>query len=165
MAIRKPIELTERERYEIKFTSGRVNLLAFIVITVVNIVAFIINQSVLLPFSAAVPYYAVAYGYLPGYLSVSSGWMVAMMFFLVAIVCWVRAKDDWRWLMGGFTLVTFDTVAFIWLVSQNLAISFWPDAIFHGWMMYYLSTGVRYGRKLERLPGTELVTDIEDEEA
>ena len=57
MAIRKPIELTERERYEIKFTSGRVNLLAFIVITVVNIVAFIINQSVLLPFSAAVPYY------------------------------------------------------------------------------------------------------------
>ena len=164
MAIRKPIEFSERERCEIKFTSGRINLFVFIIITVVNIAAFIVNQSVLLPFSAAVPYYAVAYGYLPGYISVTTGWMVAMMYFLVAIVCWIRAKDDWRWLLGGFALVTFDTIAFFWLLSQSLTISVWPDIIFHAWMMYYLSTGVRHGRKLECIPGTEFIADTEDEE-
>ncbi len=164
MAIREPIVLTEQERYEIKFTSGRVNLLVLLIITVANIGFFIFGQSYLVPFSAAIPYYAVAYGYLPGYLSTTIGWLIAFTFLMTGIVCWVRARDDWRWLLGGFALVTFDTIALFWLLSQNLAVSFWPDIFFHAWMMYYLSIGVRYGRKLERLPGTGLVDIIEDEE-
>ena len=164
MAIRQPIELTESERFEVKFTSGRVNLLAFLLVAVANIVFLVLGKSYLVPFFAAVPYYAVAYGYMPGYLSVTGGWMVAMAFLAVGIICWVRAKDDWRWLLGGFALITFDTIAMFWLISQSLAISFWPDIIFHAWMMYYLSTGVRYGRKLEHKYGARLSVETEDEE-
>lgn len=164
MERRVGMELTERERCEVRFGSGRVNLLAMLIITVANIGFFIFGKSYLVPFSASIPYYAVAYGYLPGYLSSTIGWLIAFSFLMACIVCWVRAKDDWRWLIGGFALVTIDSIALFWLLSQNLAISFWPDIIFHAWMMYYLSIGVRYGRKLERMPRVDFGEATEDQE-
>ena len=164
MERRVPIELSENERCQIKFNSGRWNLLAFVIVGVVNICFLVFGESYLVPFFAAVPYYAVAYGYMPGYLSASMGWMVALAFVFIAVICWVRARDDWRWLVGGFALVTFDTIALVWLISQQMTISFWPDIFFHAWMMYYLSNGVRYGRKLDNMPLTVSSELAEDQE-
>ena len=155
-------ELTEQERGEIKFTSGRVNLIALIIITVANIAFFIFGQSYLVPFSASIPFYAVAYSYIGPYLPAALGWPVAILSIGAFIICWVRAKDDWRWLMGAFALVTLDTIAFFFIASKGLAVFFWPDLFFHAWMLYYLSNAVRFGRKLDRFAVKAVRLDNED---
>ena len=163
MQPRVPYELTEQERCSVKFTSGRVNLMAMILISLANIAFFVFGQTYLVPFSASIPYYAVVYSYVGGYLPSSVGWAIALGYLGISVICWVRAKEDWRWLLGGFVLFTLDCVAFSWILSNGMAVSFWPDIVFHLWMLYYLSTGVRYGRKLEKTPGSALAKDIDEE--
>ena len=164
MERRAPVELTERERCEIKFGSARFNLIAMVTISVVNLAFFVFGQTYLVPFSASIPYYAVVYSYVGGYLPTTVGWMIAMAYIGVSLICWLRSKYDWHWLLAGFALFTLDTIVCFIVLAKGMYVSFWPDIIFHAWMLYYMSNGVRYARKLEKLPGSALAQRLQDEE-
>ena len=164
MERRAPVELTEKERCEIKFESARINLIAMVIISVVNLAFFVFGQTYLVPFSASIPYYAVVFSYVGGYLPTTVGWMIAMAFFGVNVICWIRSKQDWRWLLVSFCLFTLDTIACLFVLANGVYVSFWPDIVFHAWIVYYMSTGVRYARKLEKIPGSKLSNRLQDEE-
>lgn len=146
---RRPSRVAAQQRY----TVARQNLLLMIILTVVNLILLVFDSSVMMLFSATVPYYAVAVGI------VSQSSVVLMVCICLTavvlatyILCWVMSKKHYGWMIAALVLFVVDTMALVGLYLLLQEMSGVMDLLIHAWVLYYLIIGVRYGHQISATP-------------
>lgn len=171
--------LTPREALESRYSSARGNLLFLLIASVVNIFLLLINADIYLLFAASVPYYIVMFGMaFCGLLDVDGetaaegavyldknflyvAVVIAIIVLTVYLLCWIFSKaHKVGWLIAAlimFSMDTLVTVVFIFIDPTNFL-----DVIIHGFVIFYLVSGISAHYKLKKLPPEEPAPEVTD---
>lgn len=147
---------------EKKIDFGRHLWLAFILLTVINIVMFVADWGVTVLTAAVVPYNLVVYckGLDNGF--VEGAWPEIGGFTLIALIasalilgffflCWFLSRSRRSWMIAAVVLMCLDTVGLLLvasLVYQNLFINM-VDIFIHVWMIWMMIKSLKYIRELK----------------
>jgi len=163
--------VSQRQIYESKYTSSRMNLLLVVAFTVINMVLCLTNADMYFLFTASVPYILTGLGmFLCGklpediyfeeefngmeFLDTSFLWiMVAISFVIVALYLlgWIFSKNHKvGWLIFSLAFFCVDTV--VMFLYYGFDVSMIIDIVFHAWVIYSLSVGIHAYFKLKKLP-------------
>lgn len=141
--------MTVREKYLV----ARKNLLLMLVLTVVNIVLFVVGADTMLLFSATVPYYGVVFGLVLGNPFIFLlGVGIAVISLLIYLLCWIFSKKHYGWMVTAMVLFIFDTVVMAVLYVLMADVSGILDILIHAWVLYYLIMGTRCGIQIKNMP-------------
>ena len=162
-------QLSERELYEQKYRSSRMNLLLVVVFTIINLILLATNADSYFLFSAFIPYFITFMGmtvcgllpqeYYEGleemvFLDKSVFavlLVISVVLTLLYLLAWFMSnKNRVGWLI--FTLVFFglDTLGMLYINGLSLDSAF--DILFHAWVIYYIIVGISAHYKLKKLP-------------
>ena len=156
---------TQRQLVAQKYQGARANLLMMILFTLVNIVIAFTPANVMMLFSATVPYYAVIFGLEdPTKLLLVPCILVAVIVLVVYFLCWLLSKRSPVWMIIALAMFALDSAALIGLCIMTQDFSGILDIIFHGWVLFYLISGVRYGLRLKKLPKEEALPQEQPQE-
>ena len=142
-----------RQKLQQRYATARVNLLLMMIFTVVNIVLLFTPMDLMMLFSAAVPYYGVAFGIfveVPAFLIFTL--VVAAVILVLYLLCWIFSKKHVAWMIVALVLFAIDTLM---LIPATLLLLETPpilDFVFHALVLYYLILGTVSGCKLKKLP-------------
>lgn len=162
-------QLTERQKLEGRYNSGRSNLLWVLIFTAINIGLILIGQNTYFLFSAFIPYAIVDLGmyvcgkypaeFYEGDLSEYSFYdtsvltgmvVVAVVICAIYLLCWLLSKKGKvAWLIVGLVLFCLDTA--LMLLNGINANSF-LDIVFHIYVIVSMAGGVFAHSKLKKLP-------------
>lgn len=162
MNLQQQRAISLRNHLKATYTQARGNLLLMLVCTALNLLLLATGVEYMILFSATVPYLSMAFGLLAetGVLLIP-GVLLSLAIVAVYFLCWLLSKKNPRWLMAALVLFIIDTVclvAFYILAKDFTGIM---DVLFHAWVLYYLISGVRANKRLEKLP-PEDVTYVDD---
>lgn len=141
--------MTEREILQKKFSSGRVNLLIAIVLTVVNVVLLYMGSDSMMLFSISFPYYLVIFAAM---LEIDILLLIAAVSLFVYFLCWLLGKKRPGWILAAAIFMVLDTLCLAGLYLLAEEISGIMDVLFHIWILYYLFSGYAAAKKLSKLP-------------
>lgn len=161
--------LSERENMLRKHNVCRSNLLLLIIFTVVNIVLIAVNSESYFLFSAFIPYFITLLGAQFGgfggesFLSAPVFYValaISAVILIVYLLCWIFSKKHIAWLIVALVLFSVDTLCMLalYLMTGGIAEAI-LDVLFHGWVLYYLISGVVAYFKLKRIPEYEDITE------
>ena len=142
-----------RQKLQQRYATARVNLLLMMILTVVNIALLFTPMDLMMLFSAAVPYYGVAFGAfveVPAFLIFTLA--VAAVILVLYLLCWIYSKKHVAWMIVALVLFAIDTLM---LIPATLLLLETPpilDFVFHALVLYYLILGTVSGCKLKKLP-------------
>lgn len=146
-------QIYEKEIMEEKYEAARKNLLLMLVLTVINIVLVAFDSTVIMLFSATIPYYAAALALMIRSQSMLIlGLGLAIILLLAYFLCWYFSKKHYGWMIFALILFIVDTIGLILIYILSEDISGVLDLIMHIWILYYLVIGVINGYKLKDLP-------------
>lgn len=182
--------LTERQKYEKQFASGRSYLLIMIIFTIINTVMCLFKSASYFLFSAQVPYELVYDAMWWGgkmspedyetYVGVpmdelefypdsvfKSMIAIAAAIIIVYLLCWIFSKRDYGWLTGALVLFLIDTVILVLidLFYYVFNVRFIIDWLFHALVVLSLFKGVIAARKLKKLPADPGPEEFAEESA
>lgn len=152
-----PVDKNSREYLLQQYSSGRVTLVAVLLLTVINVVLMITGSDRYFLFSASVPYYLTAFGMAFDGSGIGTFTLTALVIsaviLAVYLVCWLLAKKRPGWLTAALVLFIVDTAAL-------LALSVWMDMlwvnildlVFHVLAAVSLWQAVRASQKLKTMP-------------
>ena len=156
--------MSTKEMIQQKYKTARNNLLLMLILTIVNIILYVVGSDTMMLFSATVPYFGVIIG------SVSGSQMfsifcacIAVAILILYLLCWILSKDHYGWMIAALVLFIIDTLAMIGIYFGMGEISGILDVVIHGWVLYYLVIGVKYGKQIKNMP-EEPVNDAELEQ-
>ena len=169
--------LSGAELYETRYKNARMNLLMVFAFTLINIVLLITNSNLYFLFSASIPQYIASIAmYMCGKFpsdyytpeELEAGFLddsVFIVFIAVAIILTLFYLLSWfmsdkkhvGWLIFSLVLFSLDTIAMLLLYGISFDIIL--DILFHGWVLYYLISGVSAHFKLKKLPPEEEVQE------
>lgn len=152
--------MEQKERLMKKFSSGRSNLLAMTILTLVNIVLIAVKAEFGFTFSAFVPQILAAFGteiYTETSLSVYIIAGVGLAVFSTAIyfLCYVKSKKNGGWIVASLVLFILDTAALLLYCLLFFEISYLIDVAFHAWVLYYLISGTSAYFNLKKIVAME----------
>jgi len=151
-----------RQTAQDRYNTARSSLILLILLTVVNLVLYVIEADRMLLFSATVPYFAVALGISLNNiiaLVICSG--VAALTLISYLICWIASKKNNVWLIVALVLFVIDTLGLVGICLINGEITMGiPNFVIHIWIIVELVIGVVNGRKLKRFPE---YADVEEE--
>lgn len=163
------------------FRNSRLNLLLLVAFTLVNIVFVITKSDLYFLFSATVPYFLAVYGlFWTGHLPdevpegqkiefLPDSFLVVMLVIAAAILLlyllfFFLSKKHFGFLIAALAFFAIDCAYMIYtLFSAGFEASNLIDLAFHGWVLYYLISGVIAGVKLRKpvMPIEEAVAGTE----
>lgn len=157
---------------EQKYKSSRMNLLLVVVFTAVNIGLLVTNADSYFLFSAFVPYFIASMGMLlcgrfpEEYYPDLSGMtffddsvfvvllVISIVLTLLYLLAWFMSKNNRvGWLI--FALVFFGVDTLGMLLINGISFEAAIDILFHVWVIYDLSVGIRAHYKSKTLPTEE----------
>lgn len=140
-----------------RYSSARNDLLAMILLTVINIVMMFFGSESMMLFSASIPYFAVGSGYWYDDREVLVfGIVIAVVSIALYLLCWFMSKKKYQWLIVASALFAIDTAAMLWLyISSGDISSGIFDIVIHAFVLYYLVVGIITGKKLKELKANE----------
>ena len=145
--------MSTREMIQQKYKTARNNLLLMLILTVINIILYLVGSDTMMLFSATVPYFGVIIG------SVSGSQIffifcacIAVAILILYLLCWILSKDHYGWMIVALVLFIIDTLAMIGMYLGMGEISGILDVVIHVWVLYYLIIGVKYGKQLKNMP-------------
>lgn len=151
----------------ITFRNSRFNLLLLVAFTLVNIIFVITKSDLYFLFSATVPYYLAVYGlFWTGHLpdAVPKGQkidilpdsflvvmlVIAAVILLLYLLFFFLSKKHPAFLIAALVFFAIDCIYMLYTVfSTGFEVSSLIDIAFHGWVLYYLISGVIASRKLK----------------
>ena len=174
-------QMTPRQIYEQKYWTSRMNLLIVVIFTIINIVLLVTNADSYFLFSAFIPYFIVTIGmimcgrfpadfYTDGLEDIEfldSSFFIVMLVIAIAIVllyllAWIMSsKNRVGWLTFALVFFGIDTVGM--LLIGSIALESIIDILFHGWVIYYLISGIIANNNLKKLP-IEEATKLSDDD-
>ena len=166
-------QLSQRELYEQKYRTSRINLLIVVIFTMVNVILLVTNADMYFLFSAFLPYYIAGIGMLlcgrfpddyytdglEGMVFLDNSFFVitlviAIVLVLVYLLAWfMSSKNRVGWLI--FMLVFFGIDTLLMLVLGGISFDSVINILFHAWVIYYLILGINSHFKLKKLPPEE----------
>lgn len=165
----------------ITFRNSRFNLLLLVAFTLVNIILIVTGSDMYFLFSATVPYYLAFFGMLlTGHLpdAVPEGQkveflpdsflvvmlVIAAVILLLYLLFFFLSKKHFGFLIAALAFFAIDCIYMLYTVfSTGFEVSSLIDIAFHGWVLYYLISGVIAGVKLRKpvMPIEEAVAGTE----
>jgi len=152
----KYANLSPRDMVKAKFESARSNLLLMIILTAVNIVILLTGSDSMLLFSATMPYLLVVVGTVSQIrimLIISVCFAAAIL--LIYLLCWGMSKRHHGWMIAALVFFAVDTVAMALMYVSAEEFSGVLDVLMHAWILYYLISGIKNGKKLKNMPEQE----------
>ena len=167
----------QRQALQNKLNAARMNLLAVVAFTLVNILALATNAGSYFLFSASVPYIITMMammlcGLLPpeAYEGMEGMFFLDKSLFYVAIVisllivalyvvCFFLSKKKSVWLTVALVLFAIDTLVMFLFYGISFDMLF--DIAFHGWVMWILYSGVKAEKDLKKMPKPDAVIETD----
>ena len=145
--------MNTKEVMQQKYTKARNNLLLMLILTVVNIILYVVGSDTMMLFSATVPYFGIIIGTVAGSQAFLTFCIcIAVAILIVYLLCWILSKDHYGWMIAALVLFIIDTLAMIGMYMMIGEISGILDIVIHAWVLYYLIVGVSSGHKLKTIP-------------
>lgn len=138
----------------LKFNKARNNLLAVVAFTVINLLLTAFNADIYLLFSATAPQLIFEVGRglaeeLQSNVFLIIGFIVAFVVIILYFICWLFAKRLRAFILVALILFSIDTLIFVLLtLAAGFDVSYLLDIGFHGWILFYLISGVMAWTKL-----------------
>ena len=148
-------KLQGRALAEQEYKNARANLLLMLILTVVNVVLYLVGADVMMLFSATVPYYAVAFAFELGAPLVVPLMGIALVSLAAYLLCWIFSKKHYGWMIAALVLFVLDSLALVGLYLSVGDASGILDTLIHVWVLWCLIKGVKYGHQLKTLPPEE----------
>lgn len=156
--------MNTKETVQEKYTKARNNLLLMLILTVINIILYLVGSDTMMLFSATVPYFGIIIGSVAGSQAFFMFCVcIAVAILILYLLCWILSKDHYGWMITALVLFIIDTLAMIGMYLGIGEFSGILDVVIHAWVLYYLITGVRYGKQLKNMP-EEQINDAEQEQ-
>ncbi len=151
--------MSPRDEVEMKYKRSRYNLLLVAIVSIVNLFSLAFSQSYFL-FSARLPALFVELA-----LPMSENEVVEPSAFIFPIIigiiltvpyllCFFFSKKRPGWMIPALVFFAIDCLFIIFLALFDVTAVI-VDILFHGWVMFYLITGVINGFKLKKMPEDE----------
>ena len=168
------IPTTPRQITQAKYNRSRANLLLVIVFTVVNLFTvtfgntyflFSANLPMLFPAVAAEiaadPLYMTEMGLMPedGTAVIIIGLILGLILTVPYLLCWIFSKKRPGWMVAALVFFSIDCLVLLGLYDLTDVLF---DLLIHGWVMFYLITGVTHGFKLKTMPEDEPLPSFEE---
>jgi hypothetical protein len=163
------MDKTEITRHETIFEKSRKNLLAVVVLTIVNLMLIALNADISFLFSATLPQLLLAIGKSMSsegedviYMAV--GLVLACLILLPYLIFWLLSKRMKVFLLAALIYFGIDSLVLLFLiVDMEFTISLLFEIAFHGWILYYLIVGVRAWFNLRRVKAeTTAITETKE---
>ena len=173
-------QVSERELYEQKYRSSRMNLLLVVIFTAVNLVLLVTNADTYFLFSAFIPYFITLTGmavcglfpneYYEGLEEIvfldKSVFVVLLIISVVLtllyLLAWLMSnKNRVGWLIFALVFFGIDTLGMFFINGISIESAF--DILFHAWVIYYLVVGISAHYKLKKLPVEEETVSLSEE--
>jgi len=138
----------------LKFKRARSNLLLAVAFTAANLLLTAFGSDAYLLFSAIVPQFIFEIGRSLAEQLQNSAFMIGgllIAFFVVALyfVCWIFAKRLRAFILVALIFFSIDSLVFVLLaLITEFKASYALDIVFHGWVLFYLISGVMAWSKL-----------------
>ncbi len=151
--------LSPRANAERKYAIARSSLIWILLLSVVNVVAVLMNSEYYFLFSAYVPYLVAALGVGFGaefgtIVTVVMG-AISLALLLPYLLSWIFSKKKYGWLVASLIWFVLDTVCmllFLLLFGDFTSII---DIAFHAWIICEAVIGIKAGIALKTLPEEE----------
>ena len=146
--------MSPRTVAQTRYNGARANLLLVLFFTLINVLLLVLETGSYFLFSAEIPYYITTVGMMLSYeTGISLYILVATVMAVVAtlpyLICWIFSKKHYGWLIAALVIFAIDTALMLYLYQ---IVSIIVDIIFHGWVIWCLASGIKYGRQLRTLP-------------
>ncbi len=160
--------MAQRQALISKYNAARLNLVAVVIFSAINIITLIANTGVYMLFSANMPYVLTFFGlFVCGMLPEAAYkdpsqmvffdksffvflLVISILILLVYLACWWLSKDGKvRWLKIALGLFMLDSISLLVLGSAGMLIL---DIAFHAWIIYILISGIKAYSKIKALP-------------
>ena len=163
--------------YEQKYRSSRMILLLVVLCTAINLILLVAYADTYFLFSAFIPYYLTMLGmvlcgrypesfyediewellFLDDSFFVSLLVVSILLTALYLLAFFLSKKQRVGWLIFALVFFSLDTIGM--LLISGIALESILDVLFHGWVIYDLSVGIRAHYKLKNLPAEEEASD------
>lgn len=136
-----------------KYDRARHNLLAMILLTLLNLVLLVLETDTMFLFSASVPYILMVLGIYSEFLPLLVFCaVIAAIAMVLYFLCWLLSKKRPGWMIVALVLFILDTVLMVAFYFPFQGASDIFDLLIHIWVLYYLILGTKYGSKLKNWP-------------
>ena len=168
------VPTTPRQVTQMKYNRSRANLLLVIVFTVVNLFTVTFGNTYFL-FSANLPMlfpavpaeiaadteYLTAMGMMPedGMIIILVGLVLGLILTVPYLLCWIFSKKRPGWMVAALVFFSIDCLVLLGLYDLTDVLF---DLLIHGWVMFYLITGVTHGFKLKKMPEDEPLPSFQE---
>lgn len=131
------------EKLAQQYAADRATFLAIIVFTVINAISVIFGHGVYYYFSAAIPYILITLAWGKGAWLTAGALVVSAVMLAVYFVCWLKSKEDKKWMKIGAILFCVDVaVLAVVFIFQRMAFVQEYDSLLYmlisGWALWIL---------------------------
>ena len=167
----------QRQMLQNKYNAARINLLAVVIFSAINLIALATNSGTYFLFTANLPYMLTFYGmflcgkfpeeyykdfegmvYMKDSLFVAL-LVISVLILVIYLLCWLFSKNGKaHWLKVAIGLFGFDTLLMLLLGSGGSMIL---DLVFHVWILFILSSGIKSQKQLGELPKEEVMIETD----
>ena len=140
-----------------KYRTARMNLLAAIIFTVVNIILALTGSDVMFLFSMTVPYMMTLAALAnPGTIIVPILAILIVGILAVYVVCWFFSGKRYEWIWGAIVLFALDTLYMIYFYFHvGIMGEAMIDIAFHIYVMVFLVMALVHGINLKTISKQE----------
>ncbi len=151
-----------------KYKNSRMNLLAVVAFTAVNVALALAGSDVYFLFSDYLAYLLSLYGRIYYEMTEAGGYLViggvmAALVLVPYLLCFFFSKKRRGWMIAALVLFSIDVVILVLDSIAYFEISMLLDYAFHIWIIVYLAIGVKHGK--EALSAPEAMAPAATEEA
>lgn len=151
------VDKNSREYQENLLRSGRMDLVLVMALTVINIFSLLFGGGTYWVFSAAIPYYLTAFGYLfdDGIIGTytATGLLLAAAILAVYLVCWIMSKKRGGWMTVALVLFAVDTAGLLILaLMTDTLVGSLVDILLHAYVIFGLVRACMAVSKLKAMP-------------
>jgi len=145
---------TTLKQQALTFIKGRNNLLAVIILTVVNIILTAFDAGLNFLFSATIPQFVYEIGKsfdleLGTNIFMKIGLVMAFIIIVTYFVFWLLSKRIRGFILAALIFFSIDSVVLLSLILiVDFEVSYLLEIAFHGWILFYLINGTRAWYKL-----------------
>lgn len=140
-----------------KYASARANLLMVVALTAINLIFSAAQTDIYFLFAADLPLFVINFGQA---LFAETNFMPLLIAFVLIgillsvpyLICWHFSKKHYGWMIGALIYFAFDCAFLLLVFLLSFDVSLLIDIAFHAWVLFYLISGVKYGKQLKELP-------------
>jgi len=137
-----------------RYKSARGNLMAMIVLTVINIGLSLAGSGRAFLFRAFLPELAIDFF---SDRIAWAGFVIAALLLGLYVLCWALSKKESAWMTAAMVLFAVDTAIFLVLFAMiclggAFEVGMLLEVAFQAWVLYYLIAGVLAAKELKGVP-------------